>query len=353
MTKSIGTAVVAYFALAACAGSPGPQGEKGADGAAATNSTLGGVFEAETRISGSADTGENRADPSASNGSARFASASSTPGPLGRLWSIDSVTAEQRLGIGRTRVVARVKVASNAQGVALAELGCFSKRRDATNEVAVAAAVPLFPNLFPGSNGWIEVQLDCDFLPDDQEQRISVDDFIAGVTDLSLDYVRLDTAGSLAPRLPRLYQQGATSLIDFPNTDASCSITANSPWTDIPGMAISVTVPSPTEVELEMVGSLAFDRGLPTAGLHCALRYLVDGAVIDGANPNWGHILVSTSEFSWAQLGTARRTVLLAGTHSITVQGRTGLCAGSPPDSNYCRVEPPTAPGPLLTVLVP
>jgi len=139
-------------------------------------------------------------------------------------------------------------------------------------------------------------------------------------------------------RLPTLYRQGASAQQTFPNTDNQCATSVGSPWTTVNGMSVTFSVASPTEIELNFAGSLA-DMNARTEGLHCGLRYLIDSVVVPDASPNWGHYGWSTNNWLWHGISARRRALVSAGNHTVTVQGRSGLCstpAGS--DTGYCTV---------------
>lgn len=362
-------AVVLCCAVAfGCSNATGPKGEKGSPGEpgatglqgppgvvdysrAATKREAGRLLEVEDDVAASVDTGEKRADPTASNGGVRIATAGAPAGPSGRLWTIDKATVGDALGIGRTRVLARVKVSTTTSTAPVAELSCFAVRLGATTEVPAGATVTVRPNLFAAPNTWMQLELSCDFLPDDSEQRVTLENVDPTVAELAVDYVRLDPVSDTGPRLPRKLRQRASADVMFPNTDDSCGLTAGSPWTPVPGMAISFSLPAPTEVEVATSGSLSFDIGDPTPGLHCAFRYVVDGQLLEPSHEMFGHWMVATSGFSWAVLGTDRRIQLSAGAHTISVEGRSALCRGAQPDKHYCGVGPDLFPE--LTVVLP
>jgi hypothetical protein len=155
----------------------------------------------------------------------------------------------------------------------------------------------------------------------------------------------------LGARLPTRYRQRATAAVSPPNTDKSCVVTAGSPWTDVPGMEVKFKVDRPTEIELGFTGSMADQNG-PTQGLHCGLRYLIDGNVLDDADPNWGHYFWSVSYYQWFGLGTERRATVTAGAHSVRVQARSGLCPPVGEEASLCYIgNGPVEPA--LNVLVP
>ena len=157
-----------------------------------------------------------------------------------------------------------------------------------------------------------------------------------------------------ARRLPTLYRQGLTVANQtFPNTDNQCAVSAGSPWTNVTGMSIAVNVPAPTEIELNFAGTMG-DMNLRTEGLHCALRYLIDGQVLPGASGDFGHYAWSTNTWMWHGIGARRRALIGAGGHTVTVQARSGLCStpgGS--DTGYCVVNNDPALGLYLEVIVP
>jgi hypothetical protein len=158
-----------------------------------------------------------------------------------------------------------------------------------------------------------------------------------------------------ARRLPTLYRVGLNGVTSqsFPNTDASCGVTAGSPWTTVTGMSVGLTLPAPTEIELNFAGSMA-DQNARTEGLHCALRYLIDGVVVPGSDANFGHYAWSTNTFQWHGIGARRRALVAAGNHTVTVQARSGLC--SPPagyDTGLCYVDNTASLGLFLEVIVP
>lgn len=156
-----------------------------------------------------------------------------------------------------------------------------------------------------------------------------------------------------ARRLPTLYRDGANADQMLPNTDNTCGVAAGSPWTVVNGMSVTFSVPGPTEIELNFAGSMA-DQNTRTEGLHCGLRYLIDGTVVPGAGNDWGHFGWSTNTWTWHAIGARRRALVAAGSHTVTVQGRSGLCStptGS--DPSYCWVSTDPALGLYLEVVVP
>jgi len=156
-----------------------------------------------------------------------------------------------------------------------------------------------------------------------------------------------------ARRLPALYRQGASNQQIFPNTDNSCGVASGSPWTVVNGMSVTLSLAAPTEIELNFAGSMG-DHNLRTEGLHCGLRYLVDGNVVVGADANWGHYAWSTNTWQWHGIGARRRALVGSGNHVVTVQARSGLCStpgGS--DTGYCVVDNTPSLGLFLEVLVP
>ncbi|HEY8211372.1 MAG TPA: hypothetical protein VIG99_28005 [Myxococcaceae bacterium] len=156
-----------------------------------------------------------------------------------------------------------------------------------------------------------------------------------------------------ARRLPTLYRQGVSATQVLPNTDNSCGVTAGSPWTALNGMTINVSVNVPTEIELNFQGAMG-DVNARTEGLHCALRYLIDGQVVANSSPTWGHYTWSTNTYQWHGISARRRALVGAGGHVVTVQGRSGLCStpgGS--DTGYCVAEVDQGLGLFLEVVVP
>jgi len=156
-----------------------------------------------------------------------------------------------------------------------------------------------------------------------------------------------------ARRLPTLYRQGTSGGQSFPNSDASCGITAGSPWTNVNGMSVAISLPAPTEIELNFAGSMA-DQNARTEGLHCALRYLIDGVVVPGSDPSFGHYAWSTNTYQWHGIGARRRALVAAGSHTVTVQARSGLCsAPTGYDPSLCYVDNTASLGLYLEVVVP
>jgi len=157
-----------------------------------------------------------------------------------------------------------------------------------------------------------------------------------------------------ARRLPTLYRQGlSVGSQTLPNTDNSCGVAPGSPWTVLTGMSVSFSLSAPTEIELDLAGGMG-DRGTRTEGLHCGVRYLIDGVVLGGASADWGHFGWSTNLWQWHGISARRRAMVGAGNHTVTVQARSGLCstpAGS--DTGYCEASSDLALGLFLEVLVP
>lgn len=155
-----------------------------------------------------------------------------------------------------------------------------------------------------------------------------------------------------ARRLPTLYRQGTTG-ITFPNTDNGCGLSAGSPWTNVPAMSVAINLPAPTEIELNFAGAMA-DLNARTEGLHCPLRYLIDGVVAPNASNDWGHYAWSTNNYMWHGISARRRVLVAAGNHTVTVQGRSGYCAGGTPnDLGFCTANADPSLGLYLEVVVP
>jgi hypothetical protein len=145
-------------------------------------------------------------------------------------------------------------------------------------------------------------------------------------------------------------RQGLTAVVNAPNSDNACGLSVGSPWTVLTGMSISVNLPVATEVELGFTGSIG-DLNARTEGLHCGVRFLVDGAVVAGADASFGHFMWSTNNYMWHASGSERQVALAAGVHTITVEGRSGLCAGAG-DPGLCHFSNVDY-GLVLNVLVP
>ena len=183
-------------------GDVGPQGQPGATGATGPVgptgplpdvSYAGRFLEAEgPTLSSTVTTGTAAADATASRGQARFGAGSGT---AGRLWAVGSGDVGGLLGTGRTQVAVRAKVTSNLSTAVLAQLTCLATRAGDTTPTAVSATFEIRPNEF-SSGTWRELAIRCEFLPNDVDQLIAVDGFVAGVTDLSLDYVRITPLAS-------------------------------------------------------------------------------------------------------------------------------------------------------------
>lgn len=177
------------------AGQQGPVGATGATGAVGPTgpvpdvSYVGRLFEAEgPPISPTATAGVAADDPSASRGRARFAAGSGT---AGRVWGVGTLElGGGKLGVERTQITVRAKVTSNLSSSVLAELSCVALRNGDSAPSTVSPVVQIRPSEFT-SGRWRELSVSCDFLPDDQLQFIFVENFVTGVTDLSLDYVRV------------------------------------------------------------------------------------------------------------------------------------------------------------------
>jgi hypothetical protein len=130
--------------------------------------------------------GAAQANPKASGGSVRFAAASAAAG--GSVWKV------QRAQVGAfangTAIVSlSAAVTNNALTSNLATLRCGATR--GTNTVEVGTAVTMHPNDFPGAGAFRTFEISCAWLPDDADQYIEVTDFATGITDLSIDFVRV------------------------------------------------------------------------------------------------------------------------------------------------------------------
>jgi len=190
----------AAVVLGACKGDPGPtgptgtqgpqgiQGPKGDTGATPDVSFVGRLLEAEGPLNASATVGATTTDATASSGSVRFAAGSGSAGTVYAIANTD--LGNGKLGVGRTEVTVRAKVTSNLSTSVLAQLHCEATRAGDTSPTVVGPMLDVRPNEFV--NGvWRELTIRCDFLPNDVNQTVVVGGFVAGITDLSLDYVRI------------------------------------------------------------------------------------------------------------------------------------------------------------------
>ncbi|HEY8207314.1 MAG TPA: hypothetical protein VIG99_07525 [Myxococcaceae bacterium] len=194
--------VAAAMALVACkgekgdAGDQGPQGpqgqqgvrgDTGASGATPDVSFVGRLLEAESPSSSAVTAGVTAADPTASGGNVRFAAGS---GAAGSVYAIINLDLGGKLGVGRTEVTVRAKVTSNLSSAVLAQFRCDSVRAGTGSPTAVSPLLDIRPNEF-ASGQWRELTIRCNFLPDDVSQAVVMDSFTPGITDLTLDYVRI------------------------------------------------------------------------------------------------------------------------------------------------------------------
>lgn len=213
--KRMAVLAVAAMFLGACKGDPGPAGPAGAQGTQGAQgakgdpgpvgpmpdvSFVGRLLEAEGPVNASATVGATAADITASGGNVRFAAGS---GSAGTVYAIaNSDLGGGKLGVGRTEVTVRAKVTSNLSTSVLAQIHCEATRAGDTSPTTVSALLDIRPNEFVSSQ-WRELTIRCDFLPNDANQSVVVGGFVAGITDLSLDYVRITPLSSATRLLGR------------------------------------------------------------------------------------------------------------------------------------------------------
>lgn len=195
------------------------------------------LIEVEELPVAAAEIGSVIADPSASAGSARIAQ--SNEGSGGIVWRQENAQrGDKRLGTGPTRVVLRVKVADASSTSTLASFKCGAQRAGAA-EFSELDAQPLVPSELPEDGSWGHFSLSCDFRPDDVDQFVSVESFVTGLTDLTIDSVRVSAdPGSVAPRtfglttcrpINSFRTPGADNVLLAGNvfTDAACATPAD------------------------------------------------------------------------------------------------------------------------------
>jgi len=189
------------------AGPAGPQGPAGPNPVIATNGGMVGDGTAANPIAidrsvvpakvesnriieaeGSSATGLGvvQASPKASGGSIRFAAASASTG--GAVWRVQNAQAGV-LANGTATVSLSAAVTNNALPSNLATLRCGATR--GTTPVEVGTAVTMHPNDFPAGGAFRTFEIACAWLPDDVDQYVEVTDFAVGITDLSIDFVRV------------------------------------------------------------------------------------------------------------------------------------------------------------------
>lgn len=146
------------------------------------------VFDAVA--SGAGLIGEARSEATAYAGQLHFVGASDEDATGDApAWLIDSDDGEGYLSMGYALVRTRVRVANNSLGDRLATFACSAQRG---GEWQVLDSANLIPGDFEGDGVWRDYHLHCDFLPDDEDQRIGIIDFEPGITDLSIDYVGIE-----------------------------------------------------------------------------------------------------------------------------------------------------------------
>ncbi len=212
-------AALALSALFACTSSPGPAGPQGPEGPqgpigasapAPVIATDGGLIGTGSTASplaldpnqvaakgeanriieaeGPSDGGLAmvRAQTGASQGQVRFAPASAGTGGL--VWRVGAPEVGP-ISNGLSVVSFSLAVTNNALSTPMATLRCGATRGTAT--VEVGPAVTIQPDLFLTGTVFRTVELSCAWQPGDTDQFIAVTDFVTGVTDLYLDYVRV------------------------------------------------------------------------------------------------------------------------------------------------------------------
>lgn len=216
--KRMAVLAVAVVFLGGCKGDPGAAGAQGAQGPqglqgakgdpGATGpvgpmpdvSFVGRLLEAEGTVNASATVGATAADITASGGNVRFAAGSGSAGTVYAIANGD--LGGGKLGVGRTEVTVRAKVTSNLSTSVLAQIHCEATRSGDTSPTTVSPLLDIRPNEFASSQ-WRELTIRCDFLPNDANQSVVVGGFVSGITDLSLDYVRITPLSSATRLLGR------------------------------------------------------------------------------------------------------------------------------------------------------
>lgn len=211
-----GCVLSCVFLVAACKGDPGeagpigsqgPQGPVGPNPVVATGGGMLGDGTAgspiridptvvpskaesnrviETEALSAGGLGVVQGNTKASGGSVRFAAASASAG--GSVWKVQNAQVGM-LANGTAIVSLSAAVTNNALGSNLATLHCGATR--GTNTVEVGTAVTMHPSDFPASGAFRTFEISCAWLPDDTDQYIEVADFVTGITDLSIDFVRV------------------------------------------------------------------------------------------------------------------------------------------------------------------
>lgn len=190
-------------------------------GAVASKPESNRIIENEaTPLAPSAVVGTTVMEATASGGRIRLGPANSPAS--GTLWRVEKAQSRSLFGIGSTLVTLRARVGNTQSSSVLAHLRCGAMRNGTSTFTEVAAPVQIIPSNFT-AGVWRELELVCNFLPDDIDQFIAVEDFTPGVTDLMLDYVRAApvmrtvshySAGALSCRpLNSLYQPGWTNML--------------------------------------------------------------------------------------------------------------------------------------------
>jgi Cys-rich repeat protein len=159
----------------------------------------GRFFEAEgPPLSTTAVVGGTAAAGDASAGGVRFAAAATATG--GRVWAVQASELGGPLSQTPATTSVRVRVTSTLSTSPLASFGCAAIRASTSTWSDAATRAQIVPSLLPQSGGWLELRLVCDFRPDDVDQLLVVEEFVVGVTDLSIDWARIDPM-----TLPRRY----------------------------------------------------------------------------------------------------------------------------------------------------
>ncbi|HEY8211909.1 MAG TPA: hypothetical protein VIG99_30715 [Myxococcaceae bacterium] len=210
-----GFAVLCVGMLAACKGEkgdqgpPGPEGVQGAQGDRPLVAANGGIVGDGTpgnpiavdrqvvpskgesnriiEAEGASATGLGvvQTNAKASGGSIRFAAASASAG--GVVWRVEKAQVGA-LATGTTFVSLNAAVTNNVLTSNLATLRCGATRG---TPVEVGTAVTMHPNDFPAGGAFKTFEIVCAWLPDDTDQYVEVTDFAIGVTDLSVDFIRV------------------------------------------------------------------------------------------------------------------------------------------------------------------
>lgn len=147
----------------------------------------GRFYEAEEwPIGASVNTGDIFEDASGSGGFVRQATDQT---PSGDLYGFQSDTIGEPIALSASMVTFRLKVSANVINADVAKLRCAVLTIG--QSPVILDQILLKPDAFAAPDQWQNFTLTCPFAPIDDNQKVSIEEFISGLVTLSVDYVRV------------------------------------------------------------------------------------------------------------------------------------------------------------------